>query len=381
VYVAIYVFAIAFAIMFHEFGHFATARAFGMKCEKFFIGFGPTLWSFRRGDTEYGVKALPLGGFVKISGMSRYEDFDEADRGQLFFERPAWQRVIVLSAGSATHFVLAAALLFAGLAFIGLPTGEASNRVALVTEDSPAAAAGLQAEDVIVAIDGTPITGFEAVRERVEASPGEPLALTVERDGERVALEATPAEVSPDGEPVGFLGVAPREVLEPYGIGEALAATVSGDFSIPRITGLTLAGLGQVFTPDALGDFFASVGSDAPRTAADGGPTSLVGAGQATVSIARAGDVFGVLLLIASINVTLGTLNMLPLPPLDGGHIATLAVEESVNGVRRLRGKRERWHLDPAVVTPIALAVILFFGVISLTAIYADIANPVDFGL
>lgn len=380
-YVAIYVFAIAFAIMFHEFGHFATARAFGMKCEKFFIGFGPTLWSVRRGDTEYGVKALPLGGFVKISGMSRYEDFDEADRGQLFFEKPAWQRVIVLSAGSATHFVGAAALLFAGLVLVGLPTGEASNQVALVTGDSPAAAAGLQVGDAIVAIDGEPTGDFDAVAERVAASPGEPLALTVERGGERVQLDATPAATNPEGESVGFLGMSPRDVLEPYGVGEALTATVSGDFSIPRITTLTLGGLGQVFTPDALGDFFASVGSDAPRDAADGGPTSVVGAGQATVSIARAGDVFGVLLLIASINVTLGTLNMLPLPPLDGGHIATLAVEESVNGVRRLRGKRERWHLDPAVVTPIALAVILFFGVIGLTAIYADIVNPVDFGL
>src|SRR3712207_9567628 len=103
-YVTIFIVTIVLVIMFHEFGHFATAKLFGMKAEKFFLGFGPTLWSVRRGETEYGVKAIPAGGFVKIAGMTRFEDADPADKGRLFYEQAAWKRILVLVAGSATHF-------------------------------------------------------------------------------------------------------------------------------------------------------------------------------------------------------------------------------------------------------------------------------------
>src|SRR5688500_18824315 len=124
-YVLIFVLALAFVILLHEFGHFITAKAFGMKVEKFFLGFGPTLWSFRRGETEYGVKAIPAGGFVKIIGMNQFEEVDPADAGRTFRDKSWWKRVIVLSAGSFTHFVVAWVLLFGGLVMIGLPDAEA----------------------------------------------------------------------------------------------------------------------------------------------------------------------------------------------------------------------------------------------------------------
>jgi len=376
VYVAIFIASIAFVIMFHEFGHFATAKAFGMKAEKFFLGFGPTIWSFRRGETEYGVKAIPAGGFVKIAGMSRFEEVDEADRGRLFYEQPAWQRVIVLVAGSATHFVVAFALLFAALALYSVQT--ATNGVAEVVPDTAAAGAGIRPGDQIVAVDGVETADFEQVRDEIAVRPGETVALEILRDGTPTTIEvAVGSRDEPDGTSVGFLGVSPTYAERTFSVGEAFRGALVGDYSVARLTTGTLGALADAFSPEVLGDFFGSVTSSEPRDiATTRGPSSLVGAGQAVNAFGQSGNTSAVLVLLASLNIVLGTLNMLPLPPLDGGHVATLAIEETVNARRRSKGVRERWHLDPAIVTPVALAVILFFGVISLTAIYVDIVNP-----
>ncbi len=377
-FVAIFVLAITFVVMFHEFGHFATAKAFGMKAEKFFLGFGPTLWSFRRGETEYGIKALPIGGFVKIAGMNRYEPADPADRGRLFYEQPAWQRLIVLVAGSATHFVVAFALIFAGLAFLGAPTDELTRRVEQLIVGSPADAAGLEPGDEIVAVDGQPVPDWPVAQEAIRSRGGETVELVVVRDGAERTLTATLDPVNPQGERQGYLGVLPEFATQPYSVTEALGETIAGDtWSFGRVTGQTLAGIASVFTPSALADFFDSATSTEPRTAEDGGPISLIGAGQIVNTVGSAGDIFTVLLLLASLNIVIGTLNMLPLPPLDGGHVAVLAIEEGVNAARGRRGG-ERWTLDPSVITPIALAVIVFFGVVSLTALYADVVNPIQ---
>ena len=375
-YVAIFIAAIAAVIMFHEFGHFATAKLFGMKCEKFFLGFGPTLWSVRRGETEYGVKAIPAGGFVKIIGMSAYEQVDPADADRTFYSKPAWQRVIVLSAGSATHFILAVVLLFAALAFIGLPR---TNGIDAVVPGSPAAAAGLRAGDEIVAIDGRPVDRFGEVQEIVQASAGETVAVEVMRAGERVRLETVLATEDPDGRPGGFLGIRPAEIIEPVRPGRALIGTVSGDYSIVSITAATVEGLGRVLSPEGLARWFGSVDDPGPRDPE--GLISLVGVGQAVNALGAQGEFFVILLVLAQLNITLGLVNMLPLPPLDGGHLAVLAVEESVNGVRRLRGRsgdRDRWRLDPSVIAPLTLAVILFFVVIGATALWMDITRPVS---
>ncbi|MPZ87368.1 MAG: PDZ domain-containing protein [Nitriliruptorales bacterium] len=377
-FIAIFVAALAFVIMFHEFGHFATAKAFGMKAERFFLGFGPTLWSFRRGETEYGVKVIPAGGFVKIAGMSRFEDSDAVDDdGRLFYQQAAWKRVIVLVAGSATHFVLAFVLLFAGLAFIGLPTGQLTPEISSVLPDSPADEAGLQAGDVIVALDGEPIGEWEAARADIQERAGETVAVTVSRDGGERVLQVELAGRTPDGVRQGYLGVVPSEAVRDFTVAQAFQETLIGDLSIVRVTGATVQALTEALSPDSLAAFFGQVGSDQPRSIEDSGIASLVGAGQAVNTFGSSGNILAVLLMLASLNIVFGVLNMLPLPPLDGGHVAVLLVEESVNGVRRLRGERERWYLDPAVITPVALAVIAFFAVVGLTAIYVDITNPI----
>jgi regulator of sigma E protease len=149
-----------------------------------------------------------------------------------------------------------------------------------------------------------------------------------------------------------------------------------------RLTGATITGLGQAFNPSNLAAFFGSVGSEEPRSIDDPSPSSLVGAGQLVNAFGQEGDIFSVLVLLASLNIVLGTVNMIPLPPLDGGHAAVLVIEEAVNGVRRLRRvPGERWQMDPSVLTPIALAVIAFFVVLSLTAVYQDITRPITEGL
>lgn len=373
-YVFIFVVAIVAAIIIHEFGHFATAKAFGMRVEKFFAGFGPTLWSVRKGETEYGVKAIPAGGFVKITGMSPYEEFDSAAAGRTFYEQPAWQRAIVLAAGSVTHFVIAIVLLFAALWLVGVPTGQASTTVDLVSEGSPAAAAGLQVGDEIVAIDGIPADGFDEVRDLVSPRGGQTVTLTVVREGERVELATTLASETPDGQPQGFLGVAPRPEVRPLPFGEALGATFVGDFSVVRLTQLTVVGIGEAFSPQGLASWVGQLSEDAPRQAE--GPVSLVGAGQIAGALGAQGDVFGFLIVIVSINIVIGLLNLLPLPPLDGGHLAVLAAEKVVNVARRVRGLGGYWRPDPAKLTPVALAVILLFGMIFFTALFIDIVRP-----
>ncbi|MDP8978297.1 MAG: site-2 protease family protein [Actinomycetota bacterium] len=371
-YAAIFIAVIVFFVMFHEFGHFVTAKAFGMKADRFFLGFGPTLWSFRRGETEYGVKAIPAGGFVRIVGMNKFEDVDPADRGRTFHSRPAWQRAVVLASGSATHFVVAFALLVAAFSLVGVPI--LSNAVDRVVGGDPAARAGLRPGDRIVAVDGRRTPDFDAVRATVTARGGEMVPVTVLRDGRRLTVEVGLAERDPEGSPGGYLGVAPRVVTRTLPFGEALGATVSGDLSLVRITQVSLSGLAQALSPSQLSSWFSSVDDPGPRSPE--GPISLVGAGQLVSALGASGDVFAVLVLLVNLNVVLGVLNMLPLPPLDGGHLAVLLVEQGVNRVRRVRGRPSDWQLDPAVLTPIALAVVLFFGTVFLTSLYLDITKP-----
>ena len=371
-YVTIFIVSLIVVIMIHEFGHFITAKAFGMRAEKFFLGFGPTLWSVQKGETEYGVKLIPAGGFVKISGMSSYEETEPGDEGRRFFEKPAWQRLIVLVAGSVTHFIVAVVLLFAALVFVGLTVG--SNEVAAVSENSPAAAGGLQEGDVIVAVDGAATPDFDAVRDAVQARGGQTVPIVVERGDATEELEVTIAERTVDGETHGFLGVGPEGVTRRLGVGEALKATVVGDFSVVQLTSLTVQGLAQAFSPEGISGWIGSLDADEPRTAE--GPMSVVGVGQAISAFGASGDIFAVIIILAQLNIVLGLLNMLPLPPLDGGHVALLAVEEGVNGARRLRGRAPTWRIDPAVVTPIALAVILLFTALTVTVVYMDIVNP-----
>ena len=376
----IFVLAIGFAIMLHEAGHFLTARMFGMKASEFFIGFGPRIWSFRRGETEYGIKAIPAGGYVRIVGMNSHDAVAPEDRPRAFFNQPAWQRFIVLVAGSVTHFVVAAVLLFVTLGFFSVPQlvdGEPvlSNEVGMVVDGAPADAAGLQTGDTVLAIDGVRTPSFDAIVEQVAARPGETAEVTLQRDGQTLTREVEIAAENPAGESTGYLGVAASGLaFEEHSLGEAAAGVFVGEYSLPSLTVQSLTGIAGIFTPDSLSNWLSQADTSNERTT--DGPISLVGAAQVGNELVRLGAVSSVLLLLAQLNIVLGALNMLPLPPLDGGHVAILAIEKTVNTVRGWRGRATDWELDPSVVTPVALAVILFLGLFGITALYIDIVNP-----
>ena len=206
----IFIVALLFSVMLHETGHFVTAKKFGMKVTRYFVGFGPTIWSTWRGETEYGIKALPFGGFVKIVGMTSLDEVDPADEPRSFRRHPAWQRIVVLCAGSFMHFVLAFLLIF-GLALgVGIENDNttqlgtisacvASNVTALANgtctpsnPPSPAKLAGLQPGDKVIAFDGTPVSNWTQLGDAIRrAQPGSPVTITVVRDGKTLTLHTT----------------------------------------------------------------------------------------------------------------------------------------------------------------------------------------------
>jgi len=388
----IFIVALLFSVMLHEAGHFATAKKFGMKVTRFFVGFGPTLWSTWRGETEYGIKALPFGGFVKIIGMHSLDDVDDpADEPRSFRRQPAWQRIVVLCAGSFMHFVLAFLLIF-GLALgVGIENdnttqlGTISSCVAAnVTQldngtctasdqPSPAKLAGLKLGDKVIAFDGKPVSNWTQLGNAIRAvRPGSPVTITVVRDGKTLTLHTTLATVS--GRSGGYLGIAPTVVFSPAN--PIRAVQYAGVAFEQVIVGSAKA---VAALPGALPKLFAK---DRGSTAA-GQVSSVVGAAEATGQAVAANvgwqfKVSFVLLLIASLNIFVGVFNMLPLLPLDGGHVAVVVWERIRAWFARLRGRPDPGLVDMAKLLPVSFSifmVLMFFGVL---LILADIVNPVN---
>ena len=388
----IFLVALLFSVMLHETGHFVMAKKFGMKVTRYFVGFGPTLWSTRRGETEYGIKALPFGGFVKIIGMHSLDDVDDpADEPRSFRRQPAWQRIVVLCAGSFMHFVLAFLLIF-GLALgIGIENqnttqlGTISKCVAANTtqlnngtctasdQASPAKLAGLRLGDQVTAFNGKPVSNWNQLGDAIRKAPaGSTADITVKRDGKTLTLHATLATVS--GRSGAYLGIAPAVVFQV--VNPVRAAQYAGS-----AFGQVLAGSAKAVgaLPGALPKLFSK---DRGSTAA-GQVSSVVGAAEATGTAVAANvgwqfKVSFVLLLIASLNIFVGAFNMLPLLPLDGGHVAVVLWERIRAWFARLRGRPDPGLVDMTKLLPVSFSifmVLMFFGI---ALILADIVNPVN---
>lgn len=352
-------------VMIHETGHFLAARAVGMKATEFFFGFGPRLWSTRRGETEYGIKLLPLGGYTRIVGMSALEEIAPEDEGRTYQDKPFWAKSLVVLAGSATHFPVAFLLFYLVVSGVGLP-------VAITTLDSiqatlddgsatPAAAAGLLPGDTVTSLAGIPTTEWQDLVDEITARPGQTVALGVERAGQVLSLQVTLASVD-DGEggQRGYLGVSPGTRTERAGafegigragaaVGDAVVASGRGLWQL--VTGVP-ALVGAVF-----GGHADSVGDNRPVS-----PIGLVGiAGDLGPAYA--------LQLVAYVAVFVGVLNMIPLYPLDGGHFAVALYE-------KLRGRAA----DVRKLMPIAAAVVAFLVIVGLLGVYLDIFHPLDLG-
>jgi membrane-associated protease RseP (regulator of RpoE activity) len=389
----IFIVALLVSVMLHETGHFVLAKKFGMKVTRYFVGFGPTIWSTWRGETEYGIKALPFGGFVKIVGMHSLDDPDDPeDEPRAFRSHPAWQRILVLAAGSAMHFLLALVLVF-GLA---LGVGIANDNVtqlgtispcvptSLTAYDngtcgsdapaSPAKLAGLRVGDTVTAVDGHPVGNtFTQLGDAIRAvPPGSPVTITVRRDGKLVTLHTKLASVS--GRSGSYLGIGPGvlfQVASPLGAIEYSGTTF----------GQVLVGSAQAVAslPGGLFKLFAK-----NRSSTEAGQvTSVVGAAEATSQEvgSNAGwqyKVSFVLLIVISLNIFVGAFNMLPLLPLDGGHIAAIIYERIRAWFARLRGRPDPGLVNMAKLVPVSFSLFLVIVVFSLVLVAADIVNPLQ---
>jgi membrane-associated protease RseP (regulator of RpoE activity) len=352
-------------VMIHETGHFLAARAVGMKATEFFFGFGPRLWSTRRGETEYGVKALPLGGYVRITGMNLLEEVPPEDEGRAYRDKPFWAKSLVVLAGSATHFPVAFLLFYVVVSGVGLPVPTTTvNRVQATLDNgtaTPASLAGLLVGDTVLALDGTATPEWEDLVDAISAHPGETVTLTVERAGEALSVDVVLASVDDGaGGERGYLGIAPGSRKERVGPGAGL---VDAGQSLGKAVVASGRGLWELVTgvPRLLGAVLGGNGEDL----GDNRPVSPIG----LVSVAGDLGPGYALQLVAYVAVFVGVLNAVPLYPLDGGHFVVALYE-------KLRGR----PADVRKLMPVAATVVAFLVIIGLLAVYLDIANPLDLG-
>lgn len=368
------VLAIVFIIFLHELAHYVTARRTGMKVTEFFIGFGPVIWSFRKGETRYGVKAIWAGAYVKIIGLTSSEEVAPEDEHRTYRSKGTWQRLWVITAGSAMHFTLALVMFFVLFLGYGVPNNDfdlALWEVNEVTDGSAAASAGLLTGDKIIEIDGIAIGDWDELVEMVQDRPAQRVSLLVDRDGTEVLTSTLLGE----REGNGFLGVSPSFAMP---LPDNVSFVGAGTESIRterELMWLSLDGIRQFFTPSNLRDFservFSSPNSDTSELSLESRPVSIVGIVQVGAEGASQ-SAWNIIWLLAYFNVFIGVFNLLPLLPLDGGH-AVIAIYEALRS--RMGGKRHMVDIEKLV--PLiygVLAILLFFG---LGAVYLDISDSI----
>ncbi|MFB8777785.1 M50 family metallopeptidase [Streptomyces broussonetiae] len=422
--IVVFAVGLLFSIAWHELGHLSTAKLFGIRVPQYMVGFGPTLWSRRKGETEYGVKAIPLGGYIRMIGMfppgpdgriearstspwrgmiedarsAAFEELRPGDETRLFYTRKPWKRVIVMFAGPFMNLILAVVLFLTVLMGFGISqqtttVSSVSQCVISQTENrddcregdpaSPAAAAGLKAGDRIVAFDGVRTDDWNELSDLIRAHPGETVSVVVDRDGGERTLEATivtnqVAKKDSHGQIVqgeyvtaGFLGfsAATGVVKQDFGdsvvwmtdrVGEAADALAALPGKIPALWNAAFDGAER--EPDS--------------------PMGVVGAARVggeifTLDIPPTQQLAMALMLVAGFNLSLFLFNMLPLLPLDGGHIAGALWESLRRNVARVLRRPDPGPFDVAKLMPVAYVVAGIFVCFTLLVLVADVVNPV----
>jgi membrane-associated protease RseP (regulator of RpoE activity) len=362
------VLGIVVLIMAHEAGHYVAAKRAGMKVTEFFLGFGPRVWSFRHGETEYGVKAVPAGGYVRIVGMNNLEEVDPGDEGRTYRQGTFGQRMTVVLAGVTVNILLAIVLFFVVFAVRGVPDG-ASTTVREVIPGTPAAAGGLEPGDRFVSIGGQAIDDWDDVTAAIEDRAGDRTRFVVERDGVPSVLELTPERRS-ETDGTGFVGISPEDAFRSLGVVGAARESVA---TIGRGTVGLGEGLVDLFSPSGLSRYSENFTEPPPSgrasPAAEERPRGLIGIVDIGGELVD-GDVWRLLELIAALNLIVALFNLLPLLPFDGGHAAVALYEQLAS---KVTGREVRVDFQKLVpVTALVLAVFLTLG---LSVAFLDIRD------
>lgn len=368
-----FIFTLTLVIVVHEFGHYITARKFGMKVEEYFLGFGPRLYSRRKGETEYGIKAIPLGGYVKIAGMNPWQPVSEEDAPRTFGARPSWQRAIVLLAGSTTHFILAFLVLIVLFGIVGIPTKALpvvdSVKTKVNGKTSPAQLAGLLPGDAIVAINEERVFDWDGLKAQIRSHPNEQIVLSIVRGDRRLKIPVTTvvaqAQVETDPsktEQVAQIGFFPRYANRRLTPGKALveSAKTTGEL----ISG-SVGGVRSIFSVDVFTKIFNGLRGSGARSGQDS-PVGIYGAGRVAGQAAAAGGFSELISFLVFFIVFLGVINLVPLPPLDGGHLLVLGIEKVI-------GRK----IDLRKLVPVATLVFGFLMFLTIALLYLDIVRPV----
>ena len=373
-----FVLALLISVMLHEFGHYAMARSFGMKVSEFFLGFGTRIWSTKKGETEFGIKAIPAGGYCKIEGMVPTDIMPEGEQSRAFYVAKSSRKLIVLGAGSFMHFVLGYLLLF--VLFAGVGTNQLLPVVQEVVKDSAAQSAGIRANDEIVAINGKTVTDWFNDVKAIRNSQGKALTLSIKRGSEIISVNATPRLEKVDGKNRYILGIINEVGLKRSNVIVSLknSATVSVAFLRESVKSL-------IHLPSKIPALWGqTVGGQ------DRDPNGLVGVvgaarvsgqaiGSTTLSISERLSTF--ILIVASLNIFVGLFNLLPILPLDGGHMAVAIADEVRAFFARLRGRPRPAAIDVSILTPITMVVFVILAALTVLLLVADIVNPVILNL
>ncbi len=376
--------AILLMVMGHEFGHFITAKRAGLLVSDFFVGFGPVVWSTTVGETRYGVRLLPLGGYVKVPGMTWSDTVDSALESRTYRAASYPRKVLFASAGSLMHLVMALVLAWASLTFVGLPSASHVGIASFTHFDgqrlNPAQLAGLHVGDQVLSIDGVSITDANRLVKLVHDHTGERLRIVVERHGVRRTLYAVPEDgrrlrvggqrVATGSTPVGYLGIGLQDLIVHQSLLGAIPASVA---KVTSIVGLAAKGIVHVFSPGEFSSLFHQVTNPVAatnRTAQLNRPQSIVGVVRIAVQSTSLG--VGVLLEILMVmNIFVGLLNMVPMLPLDGGYVLIATYE-------RLRSRRGRaYHADVQRLLPVVYAFSLVLLALFAATLYLDIVHPI----